>query len=65
MKKVIIPSANYQEMFEEMDIEVICADMINDVVDICFGENIIPDILPSKCDNINFVQSGKVNAKGT
>ncbi len=65
MKKVIIPSANYQEMFEEMDIDVICVDKINEVVDICFDENTIPDILPSKSDNINFVSSKKVNAEGT
>lgn len=38
-KKVIIPKANYQSIFESLDIEVICVSSIEEVLNICFGES--------------------------
>lgn len=64
MKKVIIPKANYQELFDSMDIEVIGVSSIDEVVKLCFDENVIPDILPVKCDEGSFIANAKVNAEG-
>ncbi|MBQ6998991.1 MAG: ATP-dependent protease LonB [Clostridia bacterium] len=38
VKKVIIPYENYQEMFEDFGMEIVCAKTIQDVVDACFGQ---------------------------
>lgn len=38
VKKVIIPYENYQEMFEDFGMEIVCAKTIHDVVDACFGQ---------------------------
>lgn len=37
IKKVLIPRENWQELFNDMDIEVIPVDDINQIVDIVFG----------------------------
>ncbi len=38
VKKVIIPHENYQEMFEDFGMEIVCAKTIHDVIDACFGQ---------------------------
>lgn len=41
IKKVFIPKENYQELFEDMDIEVISVDNISEVMKMIFNEDII------------------------
>ena len=37
IKRVIIPRDNYRRTFEDLPIEIICADNIKDVIEICFN----------------------------
>lgn len=64
VKTVIIPKANCQELFDGMNIDVIGVDSIDEVIKICFDENKIPDIKPSKYASQSFISDLKVNAEG-
>ena len=37
IKRGIIPRDNYRRTFEDLPIEIICADNIKDVIEICFN----------------------------
>ena len=65
LKRVIIPKSNYQKMLDGIGIEIVPVSTIQEVVDICFDEDTIPDIIPEKYDSINYIADKKVNAEGT
>jgi len=39
VKKVIIPEANYQQMFEDLGMEIVRVKNISEVVSACFGKD--------------------------
>ena len=59
IKKVIIPKDNYQQSFEDFEIEIVPVSSILEVIDICFGKN--QNIFTEKVKNVSIMSAKKAD----
>lgn len=59
IKKVIIPKDNYQQCFEDFEIEILPVSSIHEVIDICFNKN--QDIVLENIKNVSVMSAKKLD----
>ena len=59
IKKVIIPKDNYQQSFEDFDIEILPVSSILEVIDICFNKK--NDIIIENIKNVSVMSAKKLD----